>query len=115
VVPEAVLRWPVGPIDEHLEQLDRLAEILGRPNVDLRILPMAPPLVWRTGGFVLFDELGDEDPFVHLELLTRPVNIDEPDQVGTYRQAFAGLLDASAEGEHARALLARVGEDMRRR
>jgi transcriptional regulator with XRE-family HTH domain len=115
VVPEAVLRWPVGPLDEHLEQLGRLAEILARPNVDLRILPMAPPLVWRTGGFVLFDELGDEDPFVHLELLTRPVNIDEPDQVGTYRQAFADLLGASAEGEHARTLLAQVSEDTRRR
>lgn len=115
VVPEAVLRWPVGPIDEHLEQLDRLAEILARPNVELRILPMAPPLVWRTGGFVLFDELGDEDPFVHLELLTRPVNIDEPDQVGKYQKAFADLLGASAEGKHAKTLLTQVGEDMRRR
>jgi hypothetical protein len=57
----------------------------------------------------------DEGPFVYLKLPTGPLNIDEPDQVGTYQQAFANLFGASAEGEHARTLLARVGEDMRRR
>lgn len=115
VVPETVLRWPVGPADEHLEQLDRLGEIMVRPNIDLRVLPMAPPVVWRTGGFVLFDELGDEDPFVHLELLTRPLDIDEPEQVETYRLAFENLLGVSTAGERAMALLAHVADDIRRR
>jgi hypothetical protein len=36
-------------------------------------------------------------------------------QVAGTCDAFANLLGASAEGEHARTLLARVGEDMRRR
>ncbi|WP_101830597.1 helix-turn-helix domain-containing protein, partial [Frankia canadensis] len=70
VIPEAVLRWPFGPPAEHTEQLARLGEILHRPNVDLRILPLTAAPVWRTSGFVLFEDLPDTDPFVHLELLT---------------------------------------------
>jgi hypothetical protein len=76
---------------------------------------MAPPPVWRTGGFVLFEQLGDQEPFVHLELLTRPVNIDDPQQVDTYRRAFGNLLDAAAAGEEAGALLDHVIEDLRSR
>ncbi len=69
--------------------------------------------VWRTGGFVLFDKIGDLDPRVHLELLTRPINIEEPDQVAFYRRAFAKLLDASLAADGARDLLERVIEDFR--
>lgn len=119
VVPEAVLRWPIGAADddawvgEHLEQLDRLGEVMSRPNVDLRILPMAPRPAWRTGGFVLFDKIEDGEPFVHLELLTRPVNIEEPGQVDMYQQVFTNLMEAALTGDHARTLLQRVIEDMR--
>lgn len=112
VVPESVLRWPVGPPDEHREQLGRLGEVMDRPNVDLRILPMAPPLVWRTGGFALFEELTDDEPLVHLELLTRPINIHEVRQVDFYRRAFANLLAAAAAGGEARALLRRVEDEI---
>lgn len=120
VVPEAVLRWPIGPaedtsaIHEHGEQLDRVGEVMARPNVDLRILPMRPRPVWRTGGFVLFDKIEDGEPFVHLELLTKPVNIEEPDQVDLYQRVFANLLDAALAGDAARELLGCVIEDMRR-
>ncbi len=113
VVPETVLRWPFGPAGEQIEQLERLREIIGRPNVDLRIAPMVGMPVWRTGGFVLFDKIGDLDPRVHLELLTRPINIEEPDQVAFYRRAFAKLLDASLAADGARDLLERVIEDFR--
>jgi transcriptional regulator with XRE-family HTH domain len=113
VVPETVLRWPVGPPREHAEQLERLGEIMARPNVDLRIIPMAPTTVWRVSGFVLFDDLDQDEPFVHLELLTGPVNVDDPEQVALYRQVFANLVDAAAGGGEARALLARIIEDAR--
>lgn len=121
VIPEAVLRWPIGPSDdaiamgEHLEQLDRLGEVMPRPNVDLRILPMAPRPVWRTGGFVLFDHVRDGEPFVHLELLTRPVNIEEPGQVDMYQRVFDNLLAAAESGAAATALLGRIITDMRSR
>jgi transcriptional regulator with XRE-family HTH domain len=114
VVPEVTLRWPFGPPAEHLEQLDRLAEIMARPNIDLRIMPMVPSPVWRTGGFILFEDLDGEDPpFVHVELLTRPVNIEDTTGVETYQAAFANLLNGAASGEDARALLARIADDYR--
>ena len=87
VIPEAVLRWPYGPpddpavLDEHREQLARVEWATGRPNVEVGILPLAPVAVWRTAGFVIFDEVEDGEPQVHLEWLTRPYNIFEPDQV----------------------------------
>jgi len=113
VIPETVLRWPVGPADEHREQLARLDEVRMRPSVDLRVLPADPPPspVWRTSGFVLFDEMAEPDdqgPLVHLETLTRPVDIDEPDQVDAYRRAFERLHAASLAGDDARELICRI-------
>jgi transcriptional regulator with XRE-family HTH domain len=120
VVPETVLRWPIGPDDssaiiEHVEQLHRIGDVMARPNVDLRILPMLPRPVWRTGGFVLFEEVSGDDSFVHLELLTKPVNLDEPLHVDLYRKVFHNLAEAALAGDNARTLLAGVIEDMRRR
>ena len=63
VVPEAVLRWPHGPpgdpavLDEHREQLARVDWAIGRPNVEVGILPLAPVAAWRTAGFVIFDDV----------------------------------------------------------
>lgn len=114
VVPEAVLRWPFGPIEEQIEQLERLGEVASRRNVDLRVAPLARTSVWRTGGFVLFEEIDDLEPRVHLELLTRPLNIEESDQVDFYRRVFVNLAEASAVGDDAKRLLARVIDDMRR-
>src|SRR5207302_464748 len=76
VIPEAVLRWPYGPpgdavvLDEHREQLARVEWASRRPNVEVGILPLAPVAVWRTAGFVIFDEVEDGEPLVHLEMLT---------------------------------------------
>lgn len=111
VIPEAVLRWPYGPpddpavFDEHREQLARVEWAIGRPNVEVGILPLAPVAVWRTAGFVIFDEVTDGEPQVHLEWLTRPYNIFEPDQVEMCRQAFSNLLSASATGLEAEAII----------
>jgi hypothetical protein len=61
VIPEAVLRWPYGPpddpavLDEQREQLARIEWAIGRPNIVMGILPLAPTAVWRTSGFVIFD------------------------------------------------------------
>jgi hypothetical protein len=65
VIPEAVLRWPYGPPDdpavpdEHREQLARVEWAASRPNVEVGILPLRPVAVWRTAGFVIFDEVED--------------------------------------------------------
>lgn len=118
VIPEAVLRWPYGPpgdpvvLDEHREQLARVEWASRRPNVEVGILPLAPVAVWRTAGFVIFDEVEDGEPLVHLEMLTRPYNVAEPSQVEEYRQGFINLLGASVTGDEARRLIALAARDL---
>ena len=112
VIPEAVLRWPYGPpddpavLDEHREQLARIEWARARPNVEVGILPLAPSRYGGSAGFVIFDEVDGDEPQVHLEWLTRPYNIFEPDQVEMCRQAFGNLLGASVTGDEARRLIA---------
>jgi transcriptional regulator with XRE-family HTH domain len=111
VIPETVLRWPFGPPDdpavagEHREQLARIEAVMGRPNVMIGILPLAPSPVWRLAGFSLYEDVTDGEPMVHLEWLTRPYNLTEPDQVEMCRQAFSNLLGASVTGDAARELI----------
>jgi transcriptional regulator with XRE-family HTH domain len=118
VIPEAVLRWPYGPpgdlavLDEHREQLARVETVMGRPNVEVGILPLAPVAVWRLGRFVIFDDVEGGEPQVHLEWLTRPYNIFEPEQVEMCRQAFSNLLSASVTGAEARELVISAAEEI---
>ncbi len=119
VIPEAVLRWPCGPpdnpavLDEHREQLARVEWATGRSNVEVGILPLAPVAVWRTAGFVIFDDVQGGEPQVHLEWLTRPYNIFEPEQVEMCREAFSNLLGASVKGEQARELITAAAASLR--
>ncbi len=118
VIPEAVLRWPYGPPDdpavpdEHREQLARLEWATRRPNIELGILPMSPVAVWRSTGFVIYDEVEDGDPLVHIEWLTRPYNESEPEAVEMCRRAFTSLLGASVTGNDARRLIGAAAHDL---
>jgi transcriptional regulator with XRE-family HTH domain len=117
VIPEVALLWPYGAPDdpavpdEHLEQLARIETATRRPNVDVGILPLGPLAFWRLGGFVIHDEIqGDGDPFVHLELLTRPYDVTEPSDVDMFRRTFDNLMGAAVTGDAARDLIRRVME-----
>jgi transcriptional regulator with XRE-family HTH domain len=118
VIPEVVLRWPYGPPgdpavpDEHREQLARLEWATRRQNIELGILPMSPVAVWRSTGFVLYDEVEDGDPLVHIEWLTRPYNESEPEAVEMCRRAFTNLLGASVTGNDARRLIGAAAHDL---
>jgi hypothetical protein len=85
---------------------------MGRPNVQVGILPLRPVAVWRTAGFVIFDEVEGGEALVHLEMLTRPYNVFEPEQVEMYRQGFANLLGASVTGARARELITVASEEI---
>ena len=115
VVPEVALLWPYGPPDdpavpdEHLEQLARVEMATRRPNIELGILPIGPMAIWRLGGFVIHDEIqDDEDPFVHLELLTRPYDVTDPKGVDLFRRTFDNLMSAAVTGDAARDLIRRT-------
>jgi transcriptional regulator with XRE-family HTH domain len=119
VIPEAVLRWPYGPpgdpavLDEQREQLARVEWATRRPNIVVGILPLAPVAVWRSTGFVIYDEVEGADPLVHIEWLTRPYNEAEPEALEMCRQTFANLLDASVTGDEARRLIGAAANELR--
>jgi transcriptional regulator with XRE-family HTH domain len=116
VVPEAAVRWRFGPPDLLLGQLDRLSVVATLPNVDLGIIPQAGEApVWRSHGFVIFDDRGEEETFVHVELLGTWLTISDDDKVNLYEQAFDRLRSVAVSGEDALALLRAVADDMRRR
>jgi transcriptional regulator with XRE-family HTH domain len=120
VVPEVALLWPYGPVedpavlDEHREQLTRVETAMARDNVTVGILPLRPLEYWRLSGFVIYDDIPDDDPFVHLELLHKPYDVTEPEAVGMFRRTFENLMQASLHGDEAAKLLARVREGIDR-
>jgi hypothetical protein len=73
---------------------------------------MSPVAVWRSTGFVIYDEVEDGDPLVHIEWLTRPYNESEPEAVETCRRAFTNLLSASVTGNEARRLIGTAAHDL---
>jgi hypothetical protein len=116
VVPEAALRWRFGPRDMLLGQLDRLSVVATLPNVELGIIPQAGEApVWRSHGFVIFDNRGDEETFVHVELLGTWLTISGDDKVNLYKQAFDRLRSVAVSGEDALAILRAVADDTRHR
>lgn len=119
VIPESVLYSPFGPpndpavVAEHRQQLAAVEAALQLPNVAVAVLPSGPSPVWRMAGFVLYDDVTDGEPQVHLEWLTRPYNISEPEQVEMCRVAFANLLAASVTGEQAQEIIRRATVGLR--
>ena len=53
--------------------------------------------MWRSTGFVIYDEIEGGKPLVHFEWPTRPYNETEPEAVEMCRQAFANLHAASVQ------------------
>jgi transcriptional regulator with XRE-family HTH domain len=119
VIPESVLYSPFGPRGdpevtvEHRQQLAAVDAAVKLPGVTISVLPSGASPVWRLAGFVLYDDVTDGEPQVHLEWLTRPFNIFEPDQVEMCRQAFANLLAASVTGDEARRLITAAAASLR--
>ena len=57
-------------------------------------------------SFNILDGTQDgNDPFVHVEALTTPVNITDPADVEAYREVFRWLQAAAVTGEGARRLI----------
>ena len=62
IVDESVLRRPVGGAEVAGAQLRHLAELAGRPNITLQVLPLADAGEVGLGGqFSLLEFAGDED------------------------------------------------------
>ena len=96
VVDESVLRRTVVPGDRQRDtavrrgQLERLADVAGRPNVTLQVLPFAaglPPVT--AGSFSVLDSPANGAPdVVYLENKTRIFFVDGEAEVHRYTRAF---------------------------
>jgi transcriptional regulator with XRE-family HTH domain len=112
VTTEVALRWRPSAVEVQLAQIDRVGQVASMASVQLGILPLeVEAAVWHAHQFTLFER--EPDPVVHVELLSTGINIRDAEDVATYRAKFEQLAKAAVAGDAARALLARVAEDLR--
>lgn len=114
VIAEAALRWEVGSPQVMRAQLDRIAMVMDLEAVSVGLLPLrGRGGVWHEHSFSLYDDRAETlGPIVHVETLTRAVNITDPEEVDRYRETLARLREAAIFGEEAKRLLARVRADL---
>jgi transcriptional regulator with XRE-family HTH domain len=106
LVDESVLRRFLGPVSELLDQLRAVVREARRPNVTFGVVLLQPETaVWREHAFTIFDDRTDDgEPLVHLEALTRTVNLFGAEEVAHYLAAFQRLRDVAVLGDDAVAL-----------
>lgn len=110
VIGEAGLRWRMGPPPVMAAQLDRVASLAAERHLDVRVLPFARSSpVWHDHGFTVTADRADGEPDqVHVELLTGPLNIRDPEQVRQYRGAYERLSELALGGADAVRFVLRV-------
>jgi transcriptional regulator with XRE-family HTH domain len=93
VLSEGVLRVPVGGPAVLRAQLGRLAELAGRGQVTLQVLPDgAAAQVHPVSSFTMLDFADPADPsVVYTEHLTGGLLLDDPAEVRTYSGVFDQL------------------------
>jgi hypothetical protein len=100
VITEASLRYRWGMHSDRREQIEHLAQMSQRRNIDLRIQRFddGPP----TGLFSMVNILGfpgDEPPIVFVETDYFVDEVSAPEAVRSYIQAFERACDAALEPE----------------
>jgi hypothetical protein len=115
VITEAVLRCPINDCRAMAAQLDHLAEMATRPNITLRILPMAAGPHWSSvaGAFVLLDFSEDsaEPQTVYAENLTGALYLDKPDETARYERAWEARDALALDVGRSRDLLKEIAKE----
>ncbi|MDA3627705.1 helix-turn-helix transcriptional regulator [Saccharopolyspora sp. WRP15-2] len=98
-IGEAALFEPIGSADVMVEQLDQLAELAGRSNVAVRVVPLRAG--WHPGllgPFVLY-EFDDITPVVHFEHYSSGAFIPTEHDVNEYRSAIQQIESLALDKE----------------
>ncbi|MEV0843314.1 helix-turn-helix transcriptional regulator [Actinocatenispora sera] len=96
VLLETVLRWRPFGVAEMAEQLDLVAELADRPNVDLRIVSLdAEQVAYVQHPFMVFDFDDEIQAEALVETTTQDVHVKDPTALGSLRHYF-GQLSSSA-------------------
>lgn len=115
VMGAAALYWRPGPASLMRAQLDRISAMAELANVTIGVIPFGTEVadVWCDHSFNIFDDREDmEDPFVHVETLTTPVNVTDPADVAAYREVFTQLQGAAVTGENAKQLITEASRSL---
>ncbi|GAA3134549.1 helix-turn-helix transcriptional regulator [Planomonospora alba] len=108
VLPEAVLRYRLAPLDVMRGQLDRLLAVTALPNVEFGIVPFTAPLPSALlNGFWIYDR-----DHVAVPTRTRDLILRDPEDVAFYERAFDEFCEVAAFREDARAVIVQVLEDL---
>jgi transcriptional regulator with XRE-family HTH domain len=110
VLSESVLRAHVGGPAVMRAQLERLAEVAGRPNITLQVLPLTTAAhVQPISPFTVLEFPDAADPaVVYLEHLTGSLFLDNEDEVRRYRVIFDHLRAEALDTGQSAGLIARV-------
>jgi transcriptional regulator with XRE-family HTH domain len=104
LLAEQVLYSQVPSANAMVEQLDRLAEMMGQARVSLGIIPATSGLGGHTQtSFWIFD-----DSLVQVETLTTGLDITRPEEIAAYLTAFENMRGAAVFGRNAKALIAKA-------
>ena len=114
ILDEALLRRVVGGPVVMAAQLDHLAELSGRPNVTMRVIPFgagAHPAMNST--FNILDFAGPVAPVVYVEGLVGWIYVERSQDVKRYQQVFEHLRTVSLNPQESIELITRISAGYR--
>ena len=98
VITEASLLYRWGAKEDRREQIEHLAEMNRRPNVELRIQRFVDgPPQGTFSSINIFDLPDDEPTLVYLETDYAIQEVSRTDEVNTYTEAFGRVREAALE------------------
>ncbi|WP_326950915.1 helix-turn-helix domain-containing protein [Amycolatopsis sp. NBC_01307] len=106
---EAVLRIEVGGRATWLGQLRRIVELMGLPNVDIRVIKSASG-AYRAMGYP-FSILGfaaNEPDIGYVELLGTGIYLEQEAEIEPYAEAFDELWETAEGSDESRDLLSEI-------
>ncbi|GIH99301.1 helix-turn-helix domain-containing protein [Planobispora takensis] len=110
ILPEAVLRYRLAPLDVMRGQLDRLLAVTALPNVEFGVVPFEAPLPSALlNGFWIYDQ-----DHVAVPTRTRDLILRDPEDIAFYERAFEEFGEIAAFREDARLVIMRVLDDFAR-
>ena len=98
VIDESVLLRRIGRREVMYEQLHHLAKVADRPNVQLRVIPLATESSLRTASFEMFSfghRTGELRDIVCTEGVETEMYIEDDPDTYHHRLVFQGLVKAS--------------------
>lgn len=113
ILPESLLRQPILPPEQTVEQLERIVVLAKRRRIVPQILPWncgPHPLMLGTAKIMTFP---DAPPLVYTEAQYSGDTIDDPALVKQYRKAYDRLRAAALPPEASLALIEEAAEDDR--